>query len=206
MDDKRLDQLLEDAARTYRVPPEPPFDSMWARVEREAFNRPARRLVPGWRIFAAGVAASLLIGVVAGRMTVRATGDAPFPLSPRSVALTPVTNNAPYQRATEEFLGRTALLLAALPADGKGAAARQQLSGQASQLLTTTRLLLDSPVGTDARMKQLLEDLELVLAQVSRLPAQRNTTDLTLIAQTLEERDLVPRIRSAVVDLTGNDY
>lgn len=206
MDDKRLDHLLKDAARTYRVPPDLEIDAMWTHVEREAFDVPVRRHMPGWRVFVTGVAASLLVGVIAGRMTVRVGDDTPFSRNPKVAALTPVTNSAPYQRATEEFLGRTALLFAALPAEGSREGTNAQLSAQASQLLTTTRLLLDSPVGGDTRMKQLLEDLELVLAQVSRLPAPHNTSELSLITQALEERDLVPRIRLAVVDLSGNEY
>ena len=113
---------------------------------------------------------------------------------------------APYQRTTEEFLGNTALLLAALPRDGSGEQAPPLLPQQATQLLTTTRLLLDSPVGRNARMKSLLQDLELVLAQVARLQPRRETVTLTLISQTLEERDVVPRIRAAVTDLSAFDY
>lgn len=206
MDDKELDHLLEDAARTYRVPPTIALDAMWTHVERETFDMPMRRQIPGWRTFTTGIAASLLVGIIVGRMTVHAGSDTPFARNPKVGALAPVANNAPYQRATEEFLGRTALLFAALPAEGNREGTNAQLSAQASQLLTTTRLLLDSPVSGDTRMKQLLEDLELVLAQVSRLPAPHNTSELSLITQALEERDLVPRIRLAVVDLSGNEY
>ena len=113
---------------------------------------------------------------------------------------------APYQRATEEFLGNTALLLAALPRDGSGEPTAALLPEQATQLLTTTRLLLDSPVSGNPRMKALLEDLELVLAQVARLQPRRENMALTLISQTLEERDVVPRIRSAVADRSTFDY
>ena len=42
----------------------------------------------------------------------------------------------------------------------------------ARSLLGTNRLLLDSPVATDPRMRQLLEDLELVLAQIAQLSAE----------------------------------
>ncbi len=206
MDDKQLDHLLKDAARTYRVPPSPERDAIWAHIEREAFVGPDRRHLPGWRIFATGVAASLLIGILVGRMTMRLGSEVPFARNPIALTLTPVERSAPYQRATEEFLGRTALLFAALPAAGSREGTNGQLSAQASQLLTTTRLLLDSPVGADTRMKQLLEDLELVLAQVSRLPTPRSSAELSLITQALEERDLVPRIRLAVVDLSGNEY
>lgn len=212
MDEKKLDELLADAARTYRVPPEPQLDAIWSRVEAEAFA-PAtmRRAGPGWRMLAAAIAASLVLGVSLGRYSTRAprsVAAAAVNVSTVTPALTPAAQvaAAPYQRATEEFLGNTALLLAALPRNGSGDQASTLLPEQAAQLLTTTRLLLDSPISANPRMKALLQDLELLLAQVSRLEPRRENTTLTLISQTLEERDLVPRMRSAVADLSTFDY
>src|SRR4029079_3570860 len=46
MTDERLNELLADASRTYRVPTPPNVDDIWAEVEREAFDRPAH---PRWR-------------------------------------------------------------------------------------------------------------------------------------------------------------
>lgn len=212
MDEKRLDELLDDAARTYRVPPEPPLDAIWSRVEAEAFAPvTARRGGSGWRVLAAAIAASLVLGMALGRYSAR--GDRASTISAVSAStVTPAANPAaqaaaaPYQRATEEFLGSTALLLAALPRNGSGGQTPALLPDQAAELLTTTRLLLDSPVSANPRMKALLQDLELVLAQVSRLQPRREKATLTLISQTLEERELVPRIRSAVADLSNFDY
>lgn len=212
MDDERLDHLLDDAARTYRVPSNPPLDAIWSRVEAEAFApAPARRSGPGWRSLATAVAASLVLGVAMGRFSARGdqpSADAAASTSTVTPASTPAAQaaRAPYQRATEEFLGSTALLLAALPRDGSGGQTPTQLPEQATQLLTTTRLLLDSPVSANPRMKALLQDLELVLAQVSRLQPRRERASLTMITQTLEEREVVPRIRSAVADLSAFDY
>ncbi len=45
----------------------------------------------------------------------------------------------------------------------------QQFAARAADLLTRTRLLIDSPAANDPAMRNLLEDLELVLAQVVRL-------------------------------------
>ena len=33
MNDERFDELIEKASSTYRVPPEPPVDEMWAAIE-----------------------------------------------------------------------------------------------------------------------------------------------------------------------------
>ena len=207
--DSRFEALLTDAASTYRVPPEPPLERIWSGVEEQLFHAGPVRRGPG-RWMLAAIAASLAIGVVAGRVSVRGPAgrstaepaDGPRAASnadSRSAA-------APYQRETEQFLGNTAVLLAALPRGGTAQQAPRLLPEQAAQLLTTTRLLLDSPVSTDPRMRDLLQDLELVLAQVARLQPRRQNTELTLITQTLNARDLVPRIRSAVTDLNFSDY
>lgn len=206
MNDDRLDELLDDAKRIWRLPPAPPVDDIWMRVEAEAFASPVRRIVPRWGGYAAAIAASLIIGVLAGRMSITAAtatdkfaetgtpGAKPAPVVAQ-------VHNDPYERATGQFLGRTAVLLASLPGDNKGTDANAKLAGQAIRLLTTTRLLLDSPVAKDRRMKELLEDLELVLAQVARMQTPRHRDELVLINEALAERDLVPRIRSAVADL-----
>lgn len=207
MDDRKLDELLDDASRTYRVPPEAPFDSIWQGIEAEAFQAPvaSRRPAMRWAPMAMAIAASLVIGVMAGRSSVRM--PAPTTLTTTFVALAGGDSLAPtnYSHTTEEFLGKTAVLLAALPADSRSGAT-VQLTGQATQLLTTVRLLIDSPVGGEPKMKKLLQDLELVLAQVARLPKSRQQDEMSLITNTLEERDLVPRLRSAVADLSGSDY
>jgi hypothetical protein len=212
-DERTLDALLSDAARTYRVPPEPPLDAIWSQVESLAFvTAPARQGRFAWRTLGLAMAASLVIGVAVGRVSARGGNVPPVAAvaASKPVVMSPVsqakTAAEPYQRATEEFLGSTALLLAALPRTGSGDRTSTLLPEQAAQLLTTTRLLLDSPVGANPRMKALLQDLELVLAQVARLQPRRESAELTMISQTLEDRDLVPRIRSAVTDLSAFDY
>jgi hypothetical protein len=44
----------------------------------------------------------------------------------------------------------------------------------------------------------LLDDLELVLAQVVRLSSRRHDQEMELITDALEERDVLPRLQSAV--------
>lgn len=210
MDDNKLDELLTDAVHSYRPPPDAPLDAIWARVEAEAFTARSSKRAPGWAAFGGAIAATLLFGVLIGRATATRSLTAPL-ASASAPASTPAqlasnTPADPYQRTTQEFLGRTAVLLAALPSKDHPGTNDGKLAGQAQQLLGTTRLLLDSPVGHEQRMKDLLEDLELVLAQVARLQPQRPGESLTLINEALEERDVVPRIRSAVAGLSGSDH
>ena len=68
---------------------------------------------------------------------------------------------------------------------------------------SVTGIRVASREEADIAMKKLLQDLELVLAQVARLPKSRQQDEMSLITNALEERDLVPRLRSAVADLAG---
>jgi hypothetical protein len=207
MTDERLDELLADAARTYRVPPEPDLDGIWRDVEREAFGDPARRRrawwrTPSWPALAMAAAASLTLGIGLGRMSTPPVAGAPVVAA--SAAAPSAELPAGYDRTATELLGKTVILLAALPAE-RGRDASVRFSSQASEMLSTTRLLLDSPAASDPRFKELLQDLELVLAQIARLNGGRGREEMELIKDAVEERDVVPRIHSAVARLSLGD-
>lgn len=201
MTDDKLQELLHEASRTWRVPPEPRVGEMWAAIEATHFSRPRQRLTPNWWALVTAVAASLVIGVALGRFS------AEDRIAQHTVAAAQTGVGEPYGRATTELLGQTAVLLAALPGEARDGRADEYFATHAAQLLRTTRLLLDSPVAGDQRLRILLEDLELVLAQVAQLPAAspRNAAELEIITEALEERDVVPRIRVAVASLSGDD-
>ena len=221
MNDDELDERTREALRGYRVPPEPPLDAMWEAIDERHFGAPvvslldhaearggrARRTrfgAPSWGVLVAGVAAALIIGVGIGRMS---RGIAPVIADSAGEGRYGWEANAePYRQATTEYLGQTVALLTALPAAARDGQPDQGFVTQAGDLLSTTRLLLDSPAAaSDPRLKSLLEDLELVLAQVARLPSERGSTELDLITQALEQRDVVPRARAAVVSISGDD-
>jgi hypothetical protein len=217
MTDDRFDELMRDAAQTFHRPPEAPLDDMWNVVERTAWNaeaaprapRVARYSLrsPGWAI-----AATLIVGIGIGRassMFTRATLAAP------AVETTTATNTAnarpdssvaqPYEAETSKYLGQTAALLIALPSEMRAGRADDQFVARAGELLTRTRLLIDSPAANDPAMRSLLDDLELVLAQVVRLQNnQTSRTELDLINRALEQRDVIPRLRTAVADNSAN--
>ena len=221
MTDEEMDERTREALRGYRVPPPPPLDDMWDAIESRHFGTPVVSLVdreaargraerrwrlgaPSWGVLVASMAAALVIGVGVGRMSNKpviqvadlAEGTYNYWTS----------NAEPYRQATTEYLGQTAALLTALPSAARDGQSDARFVSQAGDLLSTTRLLLDSPAAaSDPRLKNLLEDLELVLAQLSRLPADHPKTELTLIAQALEQRDVVPRLRSAVASISSDD-
>jgi hypothetical protein len=103
------------------------------------------------------------------------------------------------------YLAQTAALLAALPSGHGTAASDSVIAVHAGELLTQTHLLLDSQAGSDPTLHRLLEDLELVLAQVARLRATRGGTDLQLIHQALTTHDVLPRVYDATVEVGATD-
>ena len=215
MPDEKLDRLLAEAARDWRVPPAPPLDEMWARVEAAHFDAPRARRGPGmrwWAMMGTGVAAALVLGVGIGRWTapeadgrladarVEASRDEAPPIIP------PTGTSGPYARAATRYLDQTVALLATLPQGTRGSRA-QLTAAQASELLTTTRLLLDSPMAAnDPEMRDLLDDLELVLAQIARLSESRaRRSELELINEAIEQREVLPRLREVAAGISSSE-
>jgi hypothetical protein len=217
MTEDDMDERTREALRGYRVPPEAPLDEMWDAIEARHFGapvvaltdrapargRPSRRWrfgAPSWGVLVAGMAATLMLGVGLGRMS---RDIAPVYTEGRYDW---AANAEPYRQATTEYLGETVALLTALPAAARDGQPDARFVTQAGDLLSTTRLLLDSPAAaSDPRLKNLLEDLELVLAQLSRLPAEHGGPELNLITEALVQHDVVPRLRSAVVSMSSDD-
>lgn len=73
-----------------------------------------------------------------------------------------------------------------------------QLGSWARQLLSNTRLLLDSPVANDPQRRPLLEDLELVLVQIVQLSPGSTPQDRELIEKTLQHDHVMTRLRTAI--------
>jgi hypothetical protein len=109
--------------------------------------------------------------------------------------------------ATAQHLAQAEALLTTYAApEAAGSAAAAGPAGMlaapdaawARDLLTTTRLLLDSPAGRDPSRRALLEDLELVLGQIARLPGADSPAERALIDRALRRGDLLAKLRAAV--------
>ena len=212
MTEERFDELMRDVVRDYRVPPSPPLEAMWneiehaqwpARVETRSFRGGRVARMAPWIAAGIGMAATLMIGIAIGR------GDATsgVTVAPADVAAqsASVPEATPYQLATGRHLGQAAALLVTLPGGMQTGRTDSALIDQATDLLSTTRILLDSPAADDPEIQMLLRDLELVLAQVSLLSARRTApVDVQLITEALEERAVLPRLRTAVAELPIN--
>jgi hypothetical protein len=216
-----LPDALRNAARAYNAPPElkrADLDAMWSAIEAKSFksdiggrvtddDRTVKVLARRWfepRMLMQ-IAATLIIGVAIGRVSVRAPNALPDAnVTRRMSIIDTMAVPAPYRATTSRYLGQTAALLVALPVSG---GADDRFTGRAHNLLLTTRLLLDSPAAGDARTRELLEDLELVLAQVVRLQKSgpQGMGDLDLIRQAMDSRDVMPRLRTAVADIAANN-
>jgi hypothetical protein len=225
MTDARFEELMRDAAQTYRRPPEAPLDAMWKEIEAAQLGagiasstglspkpKPGRRRFDVSRWMA--IAATLVIGIGLGRWST-ALVRSPAPTTTRIAAVSVKDSAAaavkrdtglavPYDVETSRYLGQTAALLIALPSEVRAGRADEQFVNRAGDLLTRTRLLLDSPAASEPQMRALLEDLELVLAQVVQLQNNHSKIDLDLINQALEQRDVILRLRTAVADISAN--
>jgi hypothetical protein len=213
MNEDRFDELMRDAVRTYNSPPETPLDEMWQAIEERRDLSVAkggrRRSVPWLQI-----AAALVVGIGIGRGSMMSglrgsAGSSTVAINPSPAAATEGVHvdtamSEAYQVATTRYLGQTAALLIALPSEVRAGRADQQFVARASDLLATTRLLIDSPASNEQSMRNLLEDLELVLTQVVRLHNNRSRFELDLINRALEQRDVIPRLRTAVADISAD--
>lgn len=158
-------------------------------------------------------------GAVASRQTAGAGSETSSPgaparnggvpqISPRGgngtrVALSgPSSNSSPtsaYQLAAVRHLSEAEALLTSFRT--RSAPDQQmdaQLGSWARELLSNTRLLLDSPVANDPRRRPLLEDLELVLVQIVQLSPGSTPQDRELIEKTIQQDHVMTRLRTAI--------
>ena len=202
-------RLMEAMRAEYHVPPEVPGDEIWSRIQAARRSRTqappatagpaAATLRPSdhrtvrlpWLRYVTGIAALLALGIGIGRVSTRSSAPT---AAPTVTAAAPNRSGQAYAIATADHLSRVETFLTSL----RTAPGEEQFAGQARDLLSSTRLLLDSPGATDPRMRALLEDLELILVQVTALDGRRDRDELNLITDGLEQREVLPRLRTAI--------
>jgi hypothetical protein len=209
MDDDRFDELMRQTLHEIEPPPAP-REEMWARIQAERASRRTAQpgVIPFRRrffrppvVWSAVLAATLVIGFGIGRISQLAS---PAPRVSPVATTQPDTDPAaddvptPYRLAATQHLERTEALLASLSVDG-GATVVGEMSSWARDLLTDTRLLLASPAAQDPALRKLLEDLELVLAQISAIPSARAQEEVDLIQDGINQSDVLLRLRAATM-------
>jgi len=201
MEDEPLEPSLLAAAREYHHPPEPPREAIWRAIQAE--RRAERATLPGprrWVPWAAAAAALLAVGVGIGRLT------QPGPATDRGApaaswgpsAATPRVNEAAYRLTTVEHLGQAEAFLTLFRASVRTGGQERLASATARQLLATNRLLLDSPAAMDRKTRVLLEDLELVLAEIAQLAADAQPDDRVLIREGMDRGGVLSPLRTEV--------
>jgi hypothetical protein len=202
MDEKELEQQLNELGQRWRVPPEPPLDRMWARIEQEAFVA-APKPVWRWTRTFLPMAATLVLGIGIGQLAPPLLRGPSVP-APETLAVEPPVWDAPVQQASStapfvgvatDYLARVTALLVTLAAEPSTRPSIQYTTTQARDLLATTRLMMDAGEPIEPRLRLLLEDLELVLAQIVQLPARPSAPDVSLIDQAVDQREVLPRLR-----------
>lgn len=199
--DEPLEPSLLAAAREYHRPPAPPREAMWRAIQAERrvvrATRPAPRRLMAW---AAAAAALLAVGIGIGRVSQSdpAAGKGPLVASWGPPGAVPRVNETAYRLATVEHLGQSEAFLTLFRTSLRSVAQERLASGTARQLLATNRLLLDSPAAADRKTRLLLEDLELVLAEIAQLAADARPDDRELIRDGLDRGGVLSRLRTEV--------
>ena len=200
MDDEQLDDALLAAAREYHLPPEPPRQAMWEAIE--AARRADRARVPErrhWIPWAVAAAAVLGTGVGSGRLTAP-DGTASQPAAAPAAVTTsaPRANETAYRLATLDHLAQSEAFLTLFRASLRAGTRERLAPATARQLLATNRLLLDSPAAADRKTRVLLEDLELVLAEIAQLSPESPRSDRELLREGIDRGGVLSRLQTVV--------
>lgn len=204
-DDERMEQLLREMAGGYHAPPPTPRDAIWARLvdarraRAERTGSPRRVVpIPVWRV-AAAIAAVLVVGIAIGRFTApEGTGSGPVvAASGDAVGLTPESQVAYRVVASEHLANVETFLMLFRTAARTGRLHEGDYVRSARGLLLQTRLLRDSPITADLALSTLLDDVELVLAQIASFTTD-DADDLEFINQGIEQRGVLLKLRSAI--------
>lgn len=186
----RLNERVLAVAREYHAPLPTPRDDMWRAIAAERQRRQTRRagLPIRWGL---ALAAVLVLGIAIGRWTMGSRASV-------ASGATGVPSDVAYRVAAAQYLSRTEVLLTDFRAESRSGRLDPQFLAAARDLLATTRLMLDSPAAKDPHLKNLLEDLELVLAQITQLPAEPGRkNEMDLINQGMDQHSVLTRLRTA---------
>ena len=201
MSEERFEAWLKENADDYHRPPaEVPRDKMWANITTAQRVRPARSSLIAHRssLFQYAVAASLLIGAGIGigywvRGPIADTGAV---VAPGSFATDSAVRSTIYEVASVQHLTAVEAMLTSFRADER--TETEPLQRWARDLLSSTRLLMDSPAAEDLSRRQLLEDLEYVLAQIVQLDPKAPAEDRAMVDRAINREQVLTRIRSSI--------
>jgi hypothetical protein len=103
-----------------------------------------------------------------------------------------------YSVAASQHLTEAEAMLTAFKGDLSQGRLDAQIASWGKDLLSNTRLLLDSPAGRDPVRRKLLQDLELVLVQIVQLSPGASARDRDLINGAITDDQVLMRLRTAI--------
>lgn len=106
--------------------------------------------------------------------------------------------NATYQLASLRHLADMEAFLTSFQTDSANRAMDPIVAKWSRDLLSNTRLLLDSPAARDPLRKHLFEDLELVLTQIVQLSSTPNPSEREMVESTIKDGHVMTRLRTAI--------
>lgn len=109
----------------------------------------------------------------------------------------PSSRDVAMRLATAQHMGRAETLLMAFQTGFEEEDDTTGLAEWARRLLGETRLLIDSSDGRPERQRALLEELELVLAQIAGLSPEAADFERDMIADGIERQGTIARLRAA---------
>jgi len=108
-----------------------------------------------------------------------------------------------YTVAAAQHLTAAEAMLTAFKGDVSQGRMDAEMASWGKELLSNTRLLLDSPAARDPVRRKLLQDLELVLVQIVQLSPGASARDRDLIKGALTDEQVLTRLRTAVPNQKG---
>ncbi len=108
-----------------------------------------------------------------------------------------------YAATTRRLLDRGESFLATVQADLASGAPDPEMETWARSLLSRTRVLMSSPGARDPETRRLLQDLELMLAQIVVTTATGDPGEARILGEGLEDGNLLYRLRSAMEEDDG---
>jgi hypothetical protein len=193
MTEDRFEKFLREVAQDYNEPPEIPREAMWSAIQLARAKRPGERELERqarpWLTWGAAIAAVLVLGIGLGIGIGRLTVSGPTTIASADLPGAGIGNGSQvFQVAAAEYMGRTDAFLSLFSSEAEVGGADAEVSRWARDLLTTARLMIDSPIADDPQLKTLLEDLELILAQIAQYSPDQGSDELELIEDGIEER------------------
>ena len=204
-DDEKFEQFLQREVKDFKTAEPVAADEMWSRIEGDVAEAIQPRTLTysprrGWLAVSAAIAATLVLGVFIGRTTTdnRKKDASVVASAPRYTADDSIRIAEHARAATLSHLADAEMFLTEVRADLRSQRPDSQLSERSRELLARTRLLLGARGERPPQVDALLEDLELLLAEISALPDSRRTMDVKLIEETMRQGNILPRIRTTL--------